>query len=129
MTLTVVLIGKFFGELNAIKEAANQARPDIRFLSFLDNEDALKLLLKEQGLRADFIVIEETFSPSHLPLLKAAGGNGAEPALILFSRTHSMPVIHDNHLRIHRLEKSQNKRDYLEFFDKVLTDNQSVTAK
>lgn len=114
MRKTVVLIGKFLGELNHLKDALEKVHRNSRYLSFLDHDPALHTLLaRTDVLFPDIVLIDENFPATSLPLLYSLRSNSSQnPLLIFFTRDGGSSP--GGQFKV--LKKSHNKKDYREFF-------------
>ncbi len=121
MRKTIVLIGEFFGELNAIKDALRRISPDMRCISFTNRDTGVNLLMKDHVLKTDFIIVDDLMPSSRLPLLKTIErpDRAGDAALILFSKRANAIAPHPA-LRVHSFQKSSNKKDYLDFLQSVI---------
>jgi hypothetical protein len=122
MVKTVVLIGKFAGELNSIKEALENINSKIRCISFLDADNALPIMLKDRVLYPDYIIVDETFPSTSLPLLRSIrviNGNGVP--LVLFTKS-SISTFQNPINDVFAFTKSANKNDYFAFLDRLITE-------
>jgi hypothetical protein len=115
MNKTVVLIGKFLGELNNLKEALGNLDTGIRFISFADSENALKILISQSGLRPDMILIDENFPTSAISQLEVASSTNSfhKPSIILFTRRIPESASRSG---LRYIAKCQNKKHYGDVF-------------
>jgi hypothetical protein len=119
MTKTVLLIGKFAGELNYLKEALGNIEGEIRCFSFLDADSALPFLLKNNYLKPDHIIIDEAFPGALMTHLNHIhDSNGGPTPVILFTKTQK-PVGHQR--TDLSFSKSPDKKDYTTFLGKIIT--------
>ena len=130
MRKTIVLIGEFFGELNSIKDALMRLNSDIRCISFVDRETGVNILMKDHVLKTDFIIVDDAMPATGLPLLKTVErpDRSGDASLILFSRKRDDLYPHPA-LRIHLFQKSTDKKDYVEFFKKVISPEKVLTER
>jgi hypothetical protein len=118
MNKTVVLIGKFLGELNHLKEALGNLGSGIRFISFTDPENALKILLTGRGLQPDMVLVDENFPESAIAQLQASSSPSFQkPPIVLFTRKVPEPASAD----LLYIPKCQNKKQYGELVRDLTT--------
>jgi hypothetical protein len=119
MVRTVVLIGAFSGELNNIRQAIAGVDADFRIISFLQHDDAMKILMKDHVLIPDILVVDDTVPTANPALLKTIREDGEAVTLILFTRK-DRPATMDHSRRIYSFPKSPVRKDYADFLVGIL---------
>jgi hypothetical protein len=126
MVKTVVIIGSFSGELNSIRQAIAGVNTDFRIISFLQYDDAMKILMKDHVLVADILVVDETAPTPNPALLKTIHEDGKPVTLILFTRK-DRPATMDHSRRVYSFPKSPVRKDYADFLTGILGSRVSDT--
>jgi hypothetical protein len=115
-----VLIGSFSGELNSIRQSIAGIDADLRLISFLQPDDAVKILMKDHVLVPDILIVDDTVPTANPALLKTFEQDGKSVPLILFTRKDH-PATKDHSRQLYSFQKSPVRKDYTDFLTEILS--------